>query len=203
MTDSKQTFIKEMINHEILKFGEFQLKSGDKSPFYIDLRLVPSYPKLMKLSIKLLQEALSDMSNEFILAGLISAGVPFATGLSLVLDKPLIQIRSKVKDHGRKKMIEGRFYPEDRVVIVDDLISTGASKLHAIEVIREQELSIQSILVLIDRRPLAEIGTSLDGIPINSVCTIEDIISIVENVPLDLTEDRKIQILESIKKWIT
>lgn len=145
--------IDKMYKIGVIKIGQFKLKSGDISPFYIDLRLIPSEPELFKLTIDEYVKLIQGLEYKpAAIAGIMSAGIPFATGIALKLDIPLIQIRKEPKTHGTARLIEGILpKPKSKIVLIDDLISTGASKFGPIEALTEMGFVVEDLIVLIDR----------------------------------------------------
>lgn len=116
----------------------FTWASGIISPIYCDNRQLLSYPKERRQ----VAEGLADLiRREFkdatVIAGTATAGIPHAAWVSEILGLPMIYVRGKAKDHGRKTQIEGCLKPEDKVVLIDDLISTGGSVLEAARVVEE------------------------------------------------------------------
>lgn len=145
------TVATELHEHGLIKFGEFKLKSGIISPFYIDLREVQSYPSTLRAVTKAYSELLVDHPQGTLLAGIPEAGVPLATAVGYELGISLVQPRKVVKDHGTKSAVEGAFSEGDRVVLIDDLITKGDSKVEAIEQVSSAGLVVDKFLVLVDR----------------------------------------------------
>lgn len=148
---SLKNVARELHAHALIKFGEFTLKSGIVSPFYIDLRQVQSYPSTLKAVAQVYGEMLATTDPEVFLAGVPEAGTPLATATGYAFERPLLQPRKVVKDHGTKSSVEGAFAPGDRVVLLDDLITKGDSKLEAIQQVTDAGLTVEKFIVLIDR----------------------------------------------------
>ena len=137
-----------------LKFGTFTLTSGKLSSYYIDLRIVPSFPDSYSLVCKALIDLVKyDIGiNKFDrISGIPTAGVPFASVMAYELSKPFLYVRKDVKTHGRERHVEGILNPGDRVLVVDDLITTGGSLIQAVKAIRSEGGVVNDAAVLIDR----------------------------------------------------
>lgn len=116
----------------------FTWASGIKSPIYCDNRLIVSYPEVRKFISKNLIQLIRDEFPEVeVIAGTATAGIPHASWVSAVLEKPMVYVRSSPKKHGRGNMIEGIIKPGQKVVIVEDLISTGGSSITCAHALRE------------------------------------------------------------------
>ncbi|HEY1085330.1 MAG TPA: orotate phosphoribosyltransferase [Candidatus Saccharimonadales bacterium] len=151
-TETLSEVAHEMHEHGLIKFGQFKLKSGIMSPFYIDLREVQSYPSTLKAVTKAFCELLVNTDKASVkLAGIPEAGVPLATAVGYELGMSLVQPRKVVKDHGTKSAVEGAFEAGDHVILIDDLITKGDSKIEAIDQVAMAELVVDKFLVLIDR----------------------------------------------------
>lgn len=143
-----------LIKNNAIKFGDYILSSGKKSPYYIDLRQTISSPITMDwIANSFTRIILNEIGRDKIdrILGVPTAGVPFATVVSQKLGLPLIYYRQARKEHGVKKKIEGILERNDRVLIVDDLITTGESVIEAAEVVREQGGVVNELVVLLDR----------------------------------------------------
>ena len=144
----------DLILNDTLKFGEFILFSGKKSPYYVDLRQAISDPSTMEL----IADSLARIINNEIgrdsvdkILGVPTAGVPFTTIVSQKLAIPMLYYRKQKKEHGARKKIEGKMEKNDRVLIIDDLITTGKSVIQAADAVREQGGRVTELVVLLDR----------------------------------------------------
>lgn len=143
-----------LIKNDAIKFGDYILASGKKSPYYIDLRLTISSPITMDwIANSLTRIVVNEIGKDKVdkILGVPTAGVPFATMVSQKLGIPLIYYRQARKEHGVRKKIEGTLSRNDRVLIVDDLITTGESVIEAAEVVRDQGGVVNELVVLLDR----------------------------------------------------
>jgi orotate phosphoribosyltransferase len=143
-----------LIKNNAIKFGDYVLVSGKKTPYYIDLRLTISSPITLDwIANSLSRIVLNEIGKVKIdkILGVPTAGVPFATVVSQKLGIPLIYYRKARKEHGVRNKIEGILERSDRVLIIDDLITTGQSVIEAAEVVRDQGGEVGDLVVLLDR----------------------------------------------------
>jgi len=138
--------LKEEVAELLLKLEAVKIKpknpfvftSGLISPIYIDNRFVMSFPKARKKVSKFLIKLIEDKSLEYdVIAGVATAGIHWAAWLSAKFEKPMIYIRGKKKGHGRQNQIEGKLEKDQRVLIVEDHISTGGSSIEAVKSVRD------------------------------------------------------------------
>ena len=197
-------FVKEFTTflHQngIIKFGDFTLASGKKSSYYVDLRLVPSYPHKFREMVKYLEnEIIQDIGLEKFdsIVSVPTGGLVIASALAIEAVKPLIYVRSKPKDYGTSKSVEGKSYEGMKVVMIDDVATTGGSVVNAIKILKEINVSIKDAYVIVNRMEGANEALSELGVQMHSVLDILQITKI-------LYEQNLIQqdILEKVKKQI-
>ncbi len=147
---NRETIASQLIDTGCVKFGTFTLKSGLHSPIYIDLRRLASHPELLERVAAAYVPILETLTFDH-LAALPYAALPIGTAIALQSGWPLIYPRKEAKGYGTGAAIEGVYQPGDRAVLIDDLTTTGGSKFEAIEKLEAGGLTVQDIVVLIDR----------------------------------------------------
>jgi uridine monophosphate synthetase len=164
-----------LLNAGCIKFGEFTLKSGLKSPIYIDLRQIISHPKLLQQVGAAYLPVLARLEFKR-LVGLPYAAIPIATAICLAGDYPMIYPRKEVKTYGTKAEIEGEYQPGERVVVIDDLATTGGSKFEAIDKLTGAGLVVTDVVVLVDRQSGAKESLARAGFTLHAVLTISEML---------------------------
>ena len=162
-----------------IQFGSFSLKSGIESPIYIDLRRLVGTPQLLSLVADAYIQILQKLSFDH-LAALPYAALPIGAAISLQGGWPMIYPRKEVKTYGTKAAIEGVYQPGEKVVVIDDLISTGSSKFEGIEKLESAGLQVEDVVVLIDRS--RDQGAELveRGYKLHAVLAITDLLDYYE-----------------------
>ena len=179
-------FVKEfatfLYKNDIIKFGNFTLASGKDSSYYIDLRLVPSFPHQFRKMIKNLKNLIIEktgLDNFDSLASVPTGGLVITSALAIEIVKPLIYVRNKPKEHGTTKSIEGKIESGMKVVMVDDVMTTGTSVLNGIKQLKDASLSVSDVYVVINRLEGAEKALSDVGVQIHQLADILEITDIL------------------------
>jgi uridine monophosphate synthetase len=161
-----------------VQFGEFTLHSGQQSPIYIDLRLLVSDPATLRRASAAYGALLEPLAFDRI-AGIPYAALPIATAVGLALDKPVLYPRKDVKGYGTGRAIEGHHREGETVVVLDDLVTTGDSKVAAIAPLEAAGLQVRDIVVLIDREQGGAGQLAERGYRLHSVLGIRQLLEIL------------------------
>jgi orotate phosphoribosyltransferase len=158
MMINTQNLINELIlflyDKGAMKIGNFTLSSGIKSKFYLDMRILQSYPKYFRISIFLLKNYIIKeigMNNFNYICSIPTSGTIFGSSLAYELFKPHIYVRKNVKSYGTQKTFEGDLRSNSKVLFIDDVMTTGNSLLSSIELLKDKSI-IHDVLVFVDRR---------------------------------------------------
>jgi orotate phosphoribosyltransferase len=166
---------KILIHTGALKFGMFTLSGGKLSPYYLDLRVLPSFPDAFHASIDLMGKTARGVADIAKIAGIPTGGLPWASVLAYNLSKPLVYVRKEVKHHGREKMVEGLLAPGDKVLLVDDVITSGKNILDAMQTLRNEGGVVEDALVLVDREEGGREHLLKAGVKLHAVTRISEL----------------------------
>ncbi len=173
--DEKVALADALLEAGCVRFGQFTLKSGLRSPIYLDLRMLISAPELLARVASAYVARLRELRFDR-LAALPYAALPIATAISLQAGWPMIYPRKEAKDYGTAAAIEGSYAAGERVVIVDDLATTGGSKFEAIDKLKAAGLIVEDIVVLIDRQSGAAEALAAAGYRLHAVLTLTEML---------------------------
>ena len=197
-------FVKEfatfLFEKKIIRFGDFTLASGNKSPYYIDLRLVPSYPHEYRKMIKGLQNLIAEdigFENFHSLVSVPTGGLMVAASLATEIVKPLIYVRKQAKEHGTGKAVEGVTCQDMKLLMIEDVVTSGGSVINAIKSIKEEKMVVTDAYAIVDRMEGATQALQAEGVKLHSLLTINDIAQILFEQKL-ITEDLLKQVQDRI-----
>src|SRR5262249_23381806 len=145
-----KSLILDLYAIQAIQFDSFTLKNGLKSPIYIDLRLLISYPSLMKVMTDALSKLIAPLSFN-LLCGVPYAAIPIATALSLQGQHPMVMCRKEAKGYGTKKQVEGKFEAGQTCLLIEDVVTFGKSILETATLLREQDLIVNDAVTIVDR----------------------------------------------------
>ena len=198
-------FVKEFVTflHQkgIIKFGNFTLASGKSSSYYVDLRLVPSYPHEFRMMVKYLEKQITEeigLENFESIVSVPTGGLIIGSALAIETVKPLIYVRSKPKDYGTSKSVEGKIHDGMKVVMIDDVATTGGSVVNAIKLLTEVNVSIKDAYVIVDRMEGANEALAELGVKMHSILNILQIAEVLYEQKMI-----KVEILDKVKKQIS
>lgn len=178
-----------------IRFGEFILHSGKRSPVYLDMRVVPSWPDLFRRLAMLCVEMANATAPDAV-AGVATGGVPWATVVAYEARLPLVYVRDTKKAHATEKLVEGHLRKGSRVLLIDDVATTGSSLLEAANALREAGATVGKSLVVVEREQGAKGRLKEQGIELLSVYTMSSLLS--ELAKHDSLKDR----VEVVMKWL-
>jgi orotate phosphoribosyltransferase len=185
-----------------IKFGVFKLTSGKISPYYIDLRIIPSFPDAFQevcvFYRTLIQEKVGAENFERV-AGIPVAGIPFASLVAYQFRKPFLYIRKEEKLHGRRKRIEGILAPGDKILLVDDLVTSGLSLKSAAEALRAEGGVVSDAVVLLDREEGGRENLAKANIRLHSLVRVSEAVNVLYDIGA-LDEMQRDTILKQIKR---
>ena len=198
-------FVKEfatfLYEKKIIRFGDFTLASGTKSPYYIDLRLVPSFPHEYRKMIKGLQNLIADdvgFENFHSLVSVPTGGLVVAASLATEIVKPLIYVRKQAKEHGTGKAVEGVTCQDMKLLMIEDVVTSGGSVINAIKSIKEEKMVVTDAYAIVDRMEGATQALQAEGVKLHSLLTINDITQSLFEQKL-ITEDVLKQVQDRIE----
>lgn len=191
--------------HKLLQIKAIQLSpqkpftwaSGLRSPIYCDNRVILSHPDLRRYVVEGFVELTRSLQPFNAIAGVATAGIAHGVLLAEALGLPFVYVRAKAKEHGRRNMIEGELAPGSRVVVVEDLISTGGSCLSAVEALRDAGAEVAGVAAVFSYE-LPEAATAFDeaGCSWASLSTYEVLIEAAEAADRISMEE-----LHALREW--
>ena len=198
----KVELAKILHNIDALKFGVFKLTSGKVSPYYIDLRIVPSFPDAFRQICDFYGESITSqvgLKNFDRIAGVPIAGIPFASQIAYNLKKPFLYVRKGVRLHGRQRRVEGILVSGDRVLLVDDLVTTGLTLKKAAKAVTAEGGIVKEAVALLDREEGGKENLAKYGIQLHALLKISEVANTLYEIGA-IDKDSLKTIMKQIKK---
>jgi uridine monophosphate synthetase len=171
----KHKLIAELQAIGAIKHGSFTLKSGVISPIYIDLRGLISYPKLLQSVANLMWQQVKHLKID-LLCGVPYTALPFATALSLELNKPMVMVRKEAKDYGTKQRVEGHFEAGQSCLVLEDVVTSGMSIMATVDQLKAVGLQASYVVTLVDREQGGRENLINHGCEFYSVFTLRELL---------------------------
>ncbi len=193
---TRKDIIREFYELEIIQFGEFQLKSGMISPFYIDMRKVVSHPPVFKAICIKIWDQIKEVAFDFV-CGVPYSGLVFASAAGAMFNLPLVVKRKERKNYGTAKMVEGDFRRGDQVILIEDIVTSGASLVETLEEVEDVGLEVPKIVCIIDRQQGGSTVLRDQGYKMSCLFTMDEIVETMKDLG-KLSEDQGAYILDFI-----
>ncbi len=159
-----------------LKYGNFTLRSGKKSNYYLDKYLFESEPTILNEIVDRIVEILPPLNTFERLAAPELGAVAIVSVLSIKVKKPFIIIRKEKKDYGTKKEIEGSWNPGDRVLLIEDVLTSGGAVLESAKKVLQSNMKVVKIIGVVDRCEGAKEKIKSEGFEYQALFTINQIL---------------------------
>jgi orotate phosphoribosyltransferase len=160
-----------------LMYGDFTLASGKRGSYYIDIKRASTDPLVLA---EIAEEMAGEMMARGIypdrIAGVVLGSIPLAVALSLRTGTPFIMVRKERKDHGTNKLIEGVLTQNERVLVVEDVVTSASSSAEAIGILRDAGARVDAVLTVIDRQEGGRERLEGMGVELLSLLTAEDVL---------------------------
>jgi orotate phosphoribosyltransferase len=200
--ESKEKMANILFKLDAIKFGVFKLSSGKASPYYIDLRVIPSFPDAFREICDFYAVYINTqigIKNFDRIAAVPVAGIIFASQVAYNLRKPFLFMRKGVRLHGRERRVEGVLASGDRVLLLDDLITTGLTLKKAANAVRAEGGVVTDAVVFLDREEGGTKQLEKSGIKLHALLKISEIAKTLYDSGAIDQEDLK-TILKQVKK---
>jgi len=179
----KDKLAKALCDAKIMKFGLFSLASGRKSPVYVDVRVLPSSPSSFSTAVDELVKKVKALKID-VVAGAETAGIPIAAAIAIKAKLPMIYVRKRPKSYGTMSFIEGVLEKDQKVVLIDDMITDGRSKVRFIEGIRKEGAICEDVLVIIDREQGGTDTLVAEKAKLHSLITLKEVLEYMKKAEL-------------------
>ncbi|AIS31337.1 Orotate phosphoribosyltransferase [Methanobacterium formicicum] len=170
----KNQLISLLNDNNVIKFGKFTLSSGRESDYYVDMKKAITDPQILSQVSKIISQLISDDDIDRV-AGPALGAVPIATAVALHAGIPMLMIRKAQKDYGTSQLIEGELKTGDKVIVVEDVTTTGHSLLKAVRAVQDNGGVVERTFVVVDREEGAVEELKKQGITLEPLVSISEV----------------------------
>ena len=198
----KERMANILFKTDAVKFGVFKLTSGKASPYYVDLRIIPSFPDAFHEICESYAQYITSqigVKNFDRIAAIPLAGIPFASQIAYNLKKPFLYVRKGVRLRGRERRVEGILVSGDRVLLIDDLLTTGLTLKKAAKAVRAEGGVVTEAVVFLDREEGGRQVLEKNGIKLHSLLKISELANTLYEMGA-IDEESLKTILKQVKK---
>jgi orotate phosphoribosyltransferase len=201
-SNSKERMANILFKIDAIKFGVFKLTSGKASPYYVDLRVIPSFPDAFREICESYAQYINTqigLKNFDRIAAIPLAGIPFASQIAYNLKKPFLYVRKGIRLHGRERRVEGILSSGNKVLLIDDLLTTGLTLKKAADAVRAEGGIVTEAVVFLDREEGGRDLLEKNGIKLHALLKISEIVNTLNEMGA-IDEENLKTILKQIKK---
>ena len=173
MENNKKELIKLLKDNQVVKYGKFTLSSGKQSNYYVDMKRAITDPEILLVVAKIISKKIDKLEIEKI-AGPALGAIPIVTAVSIESSIPMLMIRKEKKDYGTSELIEGDLKEGDRVIILEDVTTTGNSLLKAIQAVSVNGGNVVKSYVVVDRNEGAIDNLKRKGVDLEPIVSVND-----------------------------
>ncbi|WP_156096062.1 orotate phosphoribosyltransferase [Methanobacterium sp. SMA-27] len=173
MENTKNQLIKLLKDNHVVKYGKFTLSSGKESNYYVDMKRAITDPIILSKVAEIISEKL-DINDTDKVAGPALGAIPIVTAVSILSSIPMLMIRKEKKDYGTSELIEGDLKEGDKVIVLEDVTTTGGSLIKAVKAVSENGGLVKKAFVIVDRDEGAIDNLKREGIELEPLVSVND-----------------------------
>ncbi len=173
MENTKNQLIKLLKDNHVVKYGKFTLSSGKESNYYVDMKRAITDPIILSKVAEIISEKL-DTNDTDKVAGPALGAIPIVTAVSILSSIPMLMIRKEKKDYGTSELIEGDLKEGDKVIVLEDVTTTGGSLIKAVKAVSENGGLVKKAFVIVDRDEGAIDNLKREGIELEPLVSVND-----------------------------
>ena len=173
MENNKKELIKLLKDNQVVKYGKFTLSSGKESDYYVDMKRAITDPEILSKVAEIISKKIDALKIDRV-AGPALGAIPIVTAVSVVSSIPMLMIRNSKKDYGTSELIEGNLQNGDRVIVLEDVTTTGNSLIKAVKAVISNGGIVEKAFVVVDRDEGAIDNLKMEGVDLEPIVSVRD-----------------------------